>query len=81
MGNSKRGKSLKASLSTHQKRQTHNAHSAAKQAAISAKGKQAVKAEKAGGNVKRKRKGVAGENRYTIPFCAEDNILLIGEGM
>lgn len=80
MGNSKRGKSLKASLSTHQRRQTHNAHSAAKQAAISAKGKQVVKAEKAGGNVKRRKKAV-GEKKYTIPFCAEDRILLVGEGM
>lgn len=82
MGNSKRGKSLKASLSTHQKRQTHNALSAAKQAAIGAKGKQAAKAERAGGSAKvKRRKGAVGEKKYTIPFCAEDRILLIGEGM
>ena len=82
MGNSKRGKSLKDSLSTHQKRQTHNALSAAKQAAISAKGKQAAKAERAGGSAKKvkKRKGMVGEKKYTIPFSAEDRILLIGEG-
>ncbi|KAF8604894.1 hypothetical protein BDV93DRAFT_491630 [Ceratobasidium sp. AG-I] len=82
MGNTKRGKSLKDSLSTHQKRQTHNALSAAKQAAISAKGKQAAKAERVGGSAKKvkRRKGVAGENKYTIPFSVEDRILLIGEG-
>ncbi|KAG8741645.1 hypothetical protein FRC10_002609 [Ceratobasidium sp. 414] len=71
MGNSKRGKSLKASLAVHQKRQTENVAVAKKQAALKEKGKGAGK------KVKTKARG---EKRYTIPFCAEDKILLIGEG-
>ncbi|KAG9073914.1 hypothetical protein FS749_014573 [Ceratobasidium sp. UAMH 11750] len=70
MGNSKRGKSLKASLAGHQKKQMDNAAVAKKQAMLKEKGKGA------GMKVKGKGKG----ERYTVPFRAEDKILLIGEG-
>jgi hypothetical protein len=70
MGNSKRGKSLKSSLATHQKRQGFNAVAVARQAAVVAKGK---------GKGKLVKKKVE-EKRYTVPFCPEDKILLIGEG-
>ncbi|CCO30885.1 UPF0617 protein [Rhizoctonia solani AG-1 IB] len=78
MGNSKHGKSLRSTLLAHQKRQTHNVQSAAKHAAIEAKGKQAAKADKAGTN--RKRKKSERSRNVTIPFIPTDRILLIGEG-
>ncbi|CAE6499076.1 unnamed protein product [Rhizoctonia solani] len=76
MGNSKHGKSLKSSLLAHQKRQTH-VQQAAKHAAIEARGKQAVKTDKATTSKKRKK---AEPTRQTIPFSSTDRILLIGEG-
>ncbi|KAJ1302433.1 hypothetical protein OPQ81_002751 [Rhizoctonia solani] len=78
MGKSKHGKSLKSSLLAHQKRQTHNAQQAAKHAAIESKGKQAMKAEKAG--MSKKRKLTENSRKFTIPFSPTDRILLIGEG-
>ncbi|QRV80149.1 25S rRNA (uridine-N(3))-methyltransferase [Ceratobasidium sp. AG-Ba] len=67
MGNSKRTKSLKASLIGHQKRQAENAAAAKKQAALKDKGKS------------KGRKGPQ-EKRFIIPLSALDRILLIGEG-
>lgn len=80
MGNSKRGKSLKSSLAAHQKRQTHNAQQAAKHAAVEAKGKQAIKAEKSGSSKNSRRNKTRGQQRFIIPFSPTDRILLIGEG-
>ncbi|KAG8679898.1 hypothetical protein FRC09_018630 [Ceratobasidium sp. 395] len=73
MGKSKRGKSLKASLAGHQKRQLDNAVAAKKKATL----KETVKGD---GTSKKAAKKGKGEKRYTIPFCAEDKILLVGEG-
>ncbi|KAG9084539.1 hypothetical protein FRC07_013613, partial [Ceratobasidium sp. 392] len=73
MGNSKRGKSLKASLVSHQKRQMDNVAAAKKQAALKNKAK--------GGTVGKKVKGKLKWNKaYIIPFNPEDKILLVGEG-
>ncbi|KAG9097676.1 hypothetical protein FRC06_007316 [Ceratobasidium sp. 370] len=69
MGNSKKNKSLKASLAGHQKRQMENVAVAKKQAALKSKGKSNGAGKKA-----------KGEERYIVPFCPEDKILLIGEG-
>ncbi|CAE6441252.1 unnamed protein product [Rhizoctonia solani] len=78
MGKTKSGKSLKSSLLAHQKRQTHNVQQAAKHAVIEAKGKQGVKADKAGTSRKRRKGGDSG--KAIIPFVSTDRILLIGEG-
>ncbi|CAE7066398.1 unnamed protein product [Rhizoctonia solani] len=76
MGKAKHGKSLKSSLSAHQKRQAHNVQQAAKHAVIEAKGKQKV--DKAGRSKRRKQDGDS--RKATIPFSPTDRILLIGEG-
>ncbi|KAG8747776.1 hypothetical protein FRC12_013993 [Ceratobasidium sp. 428] len=72
MGKLKRGKSLKASLAGHQKRQMDNAAAAKKKATLKEMAK--------GGGTRNKAKKGKGEKRYTIPFCPEDKILLVGEG-
>ncbi|KAG8723486.1 hypothetical protein FRC09_003150 [Ceratobasidium sp. 395] len=72
MGKSKRGQSLKGSLAGHQKRQMDNA--------VAAKKKAMLKETAKGGGTSKKAKQGKGEKRYTIPFCAEDMILLVGEG-